>query len=242
VVHVLSRQAVRGVVAVAPGAVDGQPAGDGLAVRVRERGHGADLDHARVVVPRQVVVAEQQRLQQPAAAAAARAVELVRRELRRLRSRGQRRQARGDEAAVAERGGAAAVLVVRVEHRLRRLLAGEVVEHLLHPLHLVQERVVLVDQRRGRARGRRHGRRQRERVARVVEERRREAAAGVGIAVGVGERVHVLRAQQRDLPLDVRRVEREARALPALEARVPVVLDLVVRPPGQLRGAKNKRS
>ena len=183
-VHVLSWEAVRGAVAVAPGAVDGQPAaGDGLTVR--ERGHGADLDHGRVV-PRQVVVAEQQRLQQPAAAAAARGVELVRRELRRLRlSGGQRRQARGDEADVAERGGAAVCLV---EHRLRRLLAGEVVvERLLHPLHLVQERVVLVDhQRRVRARGRRrrrrHGRRQRERVARVVEERRREAAAGAGAA------------------------------------------------------------
>jgi hypothetical protein len=95
-----------------------------------------------------------------------------------------------------------------------------------------------VGRRRGGARGRQHGGRQRERVAGVVDERRREA--GARVTVGVGERVDVLRPQRRDLPLDVRRVQREPRALPALEARVPVVLDLVVRPPGQLRGTAER--
>ena len=243
-VDVLSRRAervrVRGDVAVAANAVGGQQPGSGR-LAVGERGHGGDLDHARVRPEHQVFVADQHRLQQPhaaAATAAAGGVELlVRRELQLLRSGGggrQRRQARGDDAAAERRRRAAVVLV---ERRLRLLLllvvaASDVVEHL----HLVQERVVLVDlQRRVRGRRRRHGGRQRdERVAGVVEERRRRRKAGVGVGVGIGVGVGVLRAENRDVPLDVRRVERQARALPALEARVPVVLDLVVRPPWEL--------
>jgi hypothetical protein len=143
----------------------------------------------------------------------------------------QRRQASAEAAVAEEPCG----VVVLVEQHLLRV--GEV-ELLLHPLHLVQERVVLVDQRRVlrgrvRARGRGGCRRQRERVAGVEEERRREAGV-----VGVGERVEVLRAQHGDLAFDVRRVEREAGALPALQARVPVVFYLVVRPPRQLKKKK----
>jgi hypothetical protein len=81
---------------------------------------------------------------------------------------------------------------------------------LLHPLHLVQERVVLVDQRRVRQ--------QRERVVPVEEERRRDAV-GKGTAVIVDDLLG---------------------ALPVLEAHVPVVLDLVARPPRQLKRACRK--
>uniref|UniRef100_A0A8R7QRG3 Uncharacterized protein n=1 Tax=Triticum urartu TaxID=4572 RepID=A0A8R7QRG3_TRIUA len=66
---------------------------------------------------------------------------------------------------------------------------------------------------------------------RVQEERCLEAA---GVAVGVDDGPQLAGADERHLPLDIRRVQGQAGALPPLQPRVPVVLDLIVRPPRQL--------
>jgi hypothetical protein len=89
------------------------------------------------------------------------------------------------------------------------------------PLHLCRERVVLV--------GQRGVQRQREREDAAGKERRcRQCRRGDLLCAREALRFPARCSAGR---------EREADALPELEARVPLVLDLVIRPPRQLKRA-----